>query len=270
MKANKNGFYCCHWCNKKYKTVEKFSKHIEQTHPFMTLKKNNFKLTLEDKIWILDAFESYTNILSDINTSSFDEATKKLNMSNDAHKLFQKRINDSELLAKSMSDTTQLMNLFDEFGRFLNLGLTWRQDNFCPSMVIDLIWHSAMMDTVNYSHLCNKLFGQVLSHCLEENEEHNKDRFEKFEKQFVYHHGASYIKVSDLIYGSENAIHGMRRLLIAEKENNEKEKEKVRLANIEREKERQKQMEIQRQRYSYHSFSTGKYRDSEYRDDGKC
>ena len=229
MKTN-NGFYCCHWCNKKYKRIEKLSKHVEEFHPFMTIGANDCKLSIEDKMWILDAFEAYVALLADYSEitgnydSSFDQATSKLNMTHEAHILFQKRAIESGLLEKSISDNEQLLRLLNEFEMFLNLGRTWRDDNFCPSLIIDLIWHSAMMNSENYAILCNRFLGKVLPHCLAENDETQVTRFEQFVKQFEHYHKKTYIKVSDLILGTDDAIRDIKLLLLEKKAKEDSER----------------------------------------------
>ena len=237
-----SSFHCCNWCNKKYKRIEKLGEHVEKEHTFMTIGKNNHKLSLDEKLWILEEFEKYTRLMltscDDSDSDNlFNHISQQLNLTNEAHKLFQTRIMESGLLAKSISDTQQLFKLFDEFEMFLNLGMTWKNDNFCPSLIIDLVWHAAMMNQQKYSLLCLRFVGKVLPHCLTANDSLiavGLGRFEQFERQFLYHHRKQCMKISDLVMGSDNAIQEVRTYL--KKEQRERiERERIERERIERE-----------------------------------
>jgi len=246
-------FYNCHWCNKKYKTPDKFEKHVNSEHPFVTIGKNSHKLSLEDKMYLLDCFEQYSQLLlnvndivnidevieqyrnwdgvSEINNNiKFIQASHKLNptsyktnkISNEEcidlkrmvenHLIFQQRAIESGLLAKSLSNKDQLLRLFDEFELFLNLGRPWQGGNFCPSLIIDLIWHSAMMDNLKYIKLCDKFFRQTLTHCLLENEDKHGERYQQFEQYFANQHGTQRLKIIDLVLGNDvNIITDIRQ-----------------------------------------------------------
>jgi len=162
------------------------------------------------------------------------------------HLFFLNRVNQSTLLSKIISqtpgDTNQLELLLKEFERFLNLGMTWRNDNFCPSLVIDFIWHACMMDNSLYMKICNRFFKTLLPHCLPENEEeawdkeHHEKRYAEFERHFTEYHSSPPLKIDDLVIGSENAFDVYKTMLI-EKE----EKEKMRKLFIEQLQEEEKE-----------------------------
>jgi hypothetical protein len=261
-----NNFYCCRKCNKKYKTTDKFIKHMEENHPFTTINSNNEVLSLEDKFYLLDCLESYSKLLSwpfllnidddsIINDSirrytewnGISEADSYVQFVWASHKLdpidyvsdkvaeseeqitnlrrmvknhgvFCRRVNESLLLKKALSGRDQLLIMFDEFQRFLNLGRPWQGGNFCPSLIIDLIWHSSMMDNKKYIELCKKFIGSTLSHCLLENETHHKERYTAFEKQYTHRFNRVCLKIDQLLVGPDNAIEEMRIIFLREKE----------------------------------------------------
>lgn len=254
-----NNFYCCMKCNKKYKTTDKFIKHMEESHPFTTINSNNAVLSLEDKSYLLDCFESYSKLLSpplllNIDDSiqrymewdSISEADSSVQFVWASHKLdpttyvsgkislgeevadlrrmvenhivFCQRINESLLLKKALSDRDQMLLMFDEFQRFLNLGRPWQGGNFCPSLIIDLIWHSSMMDNKKYIELCRKFLGSTLSHCLLENESRHEERYAEFEKYYAHRFNRQCLKIDQLVLGSDNAIEEVRLVLLGEKE----------------------------------------------------
>jgi len=114
------------------------------------------------------------------------------------HLIFCQRAVSSQLLKKSVSNAQQLDSLFDDFERFLNLGLTWKFDNFCPSLPIDLIWHASMTNHDNYNTLCRKFIGRILPHCLEENDASQSARYNSFLRQFNHQHGREPIRIADM------------------------------------------------------------------------
>lgn len=111
------------------------------------------------------------------------------------HLTFCRRAVESEMLQKAISSISQIELLLDEFNRFLNLGFTWRKDNFCPSMPIDLVWHASMMNPIKYQELCKIFLGKLLPHCLIENEDQHEVRFQEFVKQFKHHHNRDIIEL---------------------------------------------------------------------------
>ena len=303
-----NNFFNCKWCNRKYKTEKKFESHVETQHPYVALNENNKKLSLDDRLYLLNCFQSYSQLLlSEINItkmkktiksyfswdgeseiseeikfvwsshmlnptsySSFVENNKRpeelkcenrlVSANEDKkvekvekierkelkrmvknHLVFRERVKESSLLQKALSDPDQLNMMFSEFERFLNLGQPWQGDNFCPSLVIDLIWHSSMMHPKNYKVLCTKFIGKTLSHCLLENENNHDERYVRFEKQFQYRHKKFPVKIEELILSDKNnAIEGLFQKFREEQLEHEKNEEIKRQENL-------KQEEIRRQ-----------------------
>lgn len=205
------GFFCCHWCNRKYKTLEKFTKHVKAEHPFSTLDRNNKKLSLKNKLYLLKNLETYIHILQGEDDEAFIKATLKIGATPEGHREFQRKIMESQILNKLSVSNLEL--LFEQFELFLNLGRPYDGTNFCPSLIIDLVWHSAMLGRKKYIQLCEKFIGKPLSHCVSENEGRVEERFAYFEAQFLHHHGKAYLKTNELVVGGENGIAMMRERL---------------------------------------------------------
>jgi len=266
-------FYQCPQCNKKYKTPNKFEKHMTEQHPFFAFNKNQQTLSLEDKFYLLDCLEDYSDILTQslrsypaCITENIDElivlyyqnaeiypmnpntrfvgASIKLLPGNPSpsnpstpnpsptdikrmvenHLIFRQRIIESYLLNKILSSETNIFLAFEDFEKFLNLGRPWKGGNFCPSLIIDLIWHSAMMNPEKYANLCSKFVGSLLTHCLPENEGKHEKRFEEFTKQFSHDHNRPCLQVGDLILGGGNGLANARETLKLQKAAKEKGK----------------------------------------------
>lgn len=176
------------------------------------------------------------------------------------HMTFCQRIQESEILQKVISDSNQLDIVFDEFERFLNLGYYWNGNNFCPTMIIDLIWHASMLDNVQYNKLMIGFMGKPLTHCLEENEGEDKqqERFTVFSKHFTDYHGKEPLNIDDLNLGEEKGVFKNleQKYLFLQREKNEKHErvERIKRNDIVRDEnekheteERMKQYEILRQ-----------------------
>jgi hypothetical protein len=70
-------FYKCKWCNRKYKTVGKFEKHVDENHPDARLCVNNVKFTDDDIEHLVRAVRDYCEMLimiEDINDDDFRSA----------------------------------------------------------------------------------------------------------------------------------------------------------------------------------------------------
>ena len=95
------------------------------------------------------------------------------------------------VLHKALSGPKQLDRMLDDFQRFLNLGYHWTGSNLCPTLIIDLVWHAAMMNFPEYLHCTTRFVGKLLPHCLEENEGDKKkkdSRVEFFCQEFLARH----------------------------------------------------------------------------------
>lgn len=206
----------CKWCSKKYKTQKKHDAHVDKMHPFAAINKNTKEFTLEEKFWLLDEMEKYVLVLLQNNQDTFLEATANLGEPDrmlPIHTLFKERIVPH--LNKVMSNGPQLLRILDEFRAFLNLGLTKRGDNFCPSLLIDLVWHGAMQNKDRYFALTSRFLGGALPHCLFGNDG-DESRFQEFLRQFEHQHGRPYLKVQDLILGDGNGFEHARNVLKTE------------------------------------------------------
>lgn len=206
-KVDAKGFICCHWCNKKYKRMDKIEEHVPKAHPFMTLRSNSHKFTAEERLWLLNCMSNYFEILEGIMVNPeldyFVDATKKIGATAEGHREFQRKAKESGLLFRLQSDPQNLFKAITQFEMFLNLGITWRGDNFCPSMIIDFVWHSAMLQPGKYSDLCIRFFAcKMLSHCLPENIGLEEKRFAEFEAQFRHHHKVAQLSIGDLTIGA--------------------------------------------------------------------
>jgi len=137
-----------------------------------------------------------------------------VNLSRELHRIarnhidFCKRIQENDVLRKVLSSGEQLNSIIDDFERFLNLGIYWDGTNFCPSLLIDLIWHASMLNHDRYTQLTTQFVTQLMPHCLEENDSDEKQdkRWNIFLKQFISWNRRSPIEIQSLIDGKENGI----------------------------------------------------------------
>lgn len=263
QRQQKQPQFHCNWCTKKYRTQQKYDAHVDSHHPFAAFKKNTVEFTLDEKLWLLDELETYIGMLLQENKDTFVFATCKLGGELERmlpiHTTFKERIMPH--LDKILSNGPQVIRIVDEFRAFLNLGLTRRGDNFCPSLLIDLVWHSAMQDKERYLALSNRFLGQPLPHCLAENDGDDM-RFNEFAKQFHHQHGRAYLRVEDLI----DDYSGSRALGILEARTILKREDELTKRKIAEQQARWRAESEQRQR----EIEAGTYVPPEYTDDGKC
>lgn len=248
--------FTCRWCTKKYKKQQKLDAHVDKCHPFAAINKNTYEFTMDEKLWLLDELEAYIRVLKEYNRDTFEHATRNLGDLErmlPIHQTFRDRIIPH--LDKVVSSGPQVLRVIDEFRAYLNLGFTPRGDNWCPSLLIDLVWHSAMQNKERYLPFVNRfLYGQ-LPHCLPENDG-DGERFEAFVRQFRHQHGRSYMTVDDLVAGNEtNGIREARDML-----RREDEEAKRRAAE-----ERVRWQTVLEQRDRLYQEGT-----NVYKDDGKC
>tara|TARA_B100001996_G_C18487072_1_gene526103 strand:- start:9 stop:461 length:453 start_codon:yes stop_codon:yes gene_type:complete len=57
-----------------------------------------------------------------------------------------------------------ILRAVKQYRRFLSLKIAYPSVNLVPTDDIDLIWHTHILDTVNYAADCQKLFGTFLNH----------------------------------------------------------------------------------------------------------
>lgn len=271
-------------CNRKYKTLHKLEKHLDQVHPLASVDQNSAEFTPEEKKYLLEKLQYYTTLLSSPhlveNDPEFFAASCKLNPSKDLqrivseHWIFRTRAMASGLITKAVSDPEQLLTLINEFNFFLNMGRPVRGGNFCPSMVIDLVWHAAMMDETKYANICSRFFrsNKPLTHCLEENQGDEKRRNEQFRESFIQRFRRFPMTISDLIFGN----HGDQNVFLAAKQLIEAEEERERMAEEARKEEERKHREKAQREYELRQFNPPTYSNSYgrnyngYTDDGKC
>lgn len=275
-------------CNRKYKTLSKFEKHLDEAHPLASMDQNSAVFTPEEKKYLLNQLQYYTTLLSKSllkdDDPEFVAASCKLNPSKDLQRIvlehwnFRTRAMASGLIPKAISDPKQLLTLIDEFQMFLNLGRPIRGGNFCPSMVIDLVWHAAMMDETEYAAICSRFFrsNKPLTHCLDENQGDEVRRNEQFRESFIQRFRRFPMTISDLILGE----HENPNVFLVAKQLIEAEEERERMAEEARKEEERKHREkaqrdyetwrIQQQLNILSSSNTysGNYRSAF--DDGKC
>jgi len=206
--------FSCEWCTKKYKTKEKYENHILDRHPFASKYKNTATFTLNEKLWLLDAIDGYSSVLIN-GGNDFVLATMNIEATPAIHATFRERIMPH--LPALLSDGPQILRIIADFEAFLNLGIPWRGGNFCPSMLIDLVWHSAMQNREKYEMLCKRFMNGAspLSHCVAPEEE-SEERFKYFEKQFKHQHNRNYISIGDIVMGGGSGIQNARNVLIEE------------------------------------------------------
>lgn len=257
-KAHKSPQFACQWCTKKYKSKEKYEQHVTTHHPYAALYKNTQVLTLEERLWLLDELERYASF------EQFDLTTARLGVSHETHAEFRRRITHDGLLDRILSDARQILRLLDEFQAFLNLGMPWHgKSNFCPSLLIDLIWHSAMQNQERYIDLCVRFMGVFkLTHCVSTEQDPDQVRFQEFVRQFQHQHRRPYLAINDMIQGRfvNGGIEAARRILRNEQEKERQEQERQRAEN-------QKAVERWRAKVEQEKRD-GTY--VPYYDDGKC
>ena len=153
-----------------------------------------------------DWVESAINAVNDspVDMPSSAEFTR-LQRITETHMTFCRRAKESSMLRVVCANPNQLNLFLDEFQRFLNLGMTWKYQNFCPTLPIDLIWHATMSSPAFYKKLCEKFFRRLLPHCLEENEGHHQARFDEFLRHFTSFHRCEPMKIADYSVVQEDA-----------------------------------------------------------------
>jgi len=212
----------CPWCNKKYKTLERMGIHIAKIHPFDTLNANRKKISVKYKLLMLESLQQYIWALRD---NLQDKYNKQLSQTVETHAAFRNKCLEADLFNKLLTNGANMETAFEQFEMFLNLGRPWQGGNFCPSLLIDLIWHAALIDQPHYEKLCKHFFNQLLPHCLPENEGKTAERFAKFERQFEHYHRRPYLRAQDMETSDEDgfavfykSLHKIRRVEVAERD----------------------------------------------------
>lgn len=120
----------CPECKKNYVKEAKLKAHIEKMHYLCTRDSNRYYLDLEDEIKIYTAASDY---LHDILAGC----------------TFPVLGGDQERFLARLKETRVLIGcdwrrVFRDFKAFINMGLPYYDTNFCPTLLIDFMWHAVM------------------------------------------------------------------------------------------------------------------------------
>lgn len=193
----KGDFFKCPGCNKKYKSEKKCQEHVTQHHYYLTRHSNHFAIDQSLKALIYDLAKNYIMVLYRINSSDenviSDEETKcakKL-----LPQLHDQVIDDGPLTRIIVAQKTFVKRLFsenlltvdwalvmDDLEAFFCLGLPHYDTNFCPTILIDFLWHAAMQDFDLYTKLCRQSCVEIMPHC---NNERSPDEDQKRHEYFL-------------------------------------------------------------------------------------
>ncbi len=237
--------YNCGFCKRKYQTTSKLEDHMKTNHPNVAKLCNSMRFTLEERLELLDLLEMYMAIIKDIpditgvedytHWNGVDPSSKSVKFIWYSHMLLPEQYQIRTQVKQDAVLSTMVANhivfcerasefidraanhmdkLIDEFNLFLNLGFDWKGSNFCPSMLIDLVWHAAMMNPEFYIQLTNRFFGKILPHCLEDNESNHAERFAAFQKQFIFQHSRRNLSIDDLDHLPTTTLDEVRNLLL--------------------------------------------------------
>lgn len=222
--------YNCQFCNRKYAREAKLIEHMAKAHPYASLHANRVQLDWHDRRYIVEQLRAYVDLVRRVCVLTEAEADAALAdhfslMPNEfvaasimllpqtaaptpdgvrhivaTHLEFCRFAVSQSLIDKVVNGTVeQLDSMLDEFNRFLNMGFMWNGDNFCPTLVIDLVWHASMMDVDRYAQLCAKFFnGRLLPHCLPHNAGAHGVRYDAFSKQYTHCYGRCPLIAHDL------------------------------------------------------------------------
>lgn len=184
-------FHPCpiHGCNRKYKQHSSLKKHILKIHPLETRTLKGFALQTESRIALLRHCIAYAKKIQNLRRQwTHDELVRllphlQIPSKNDlerverAHNAFQTRVIQARLLSQ-----TNWERALSDFQVFLNLGLPYYDDNFCPTLAVDFVWHAVMMEApIQYQAMCVQACGRIIPHCA-------RDRTKKEdEERFVYY-----------------------------------------------------------------------------------
>lgn len=159
----------CPECNRKYKSEVKVKEHVESKHYYATQTTPNWKqFTNQEKQKIIMLAMEYKNILF----SSEEEMQKVFpRLLPQGGQVTDAFIETQRNFRKTMLETYQCYDwghVITDFECFLNMGIPYYDTNFCPSIAIDFLWHSCMLDGDFYARLCKESCGRVIPHCAEE------------------------------------------------------------------------------------------------------
>lgn len=201
-------------CSRKYQSEKTLKKHIETKHPYSTRKSSSGGFSFETKAKIYKLASSYTKILQRIGKMDKQTVIDAVKTNSDdemilcAQKLLpQKSKQDTdtqELVRIAVAQHTFAQRMFDDnlfsecdwkrvmadFECFLNLGLPYYDTNFCPTLLIDFLWHSLMQDADFYTEICVSMCGEIVPHCdLVRSDAEDENRHQYFLQVFRHRFG---------------------------------------------------------------------------------
>lgn len=201
----KGNFLQCPGCNKKYKTEKKRQEHVTKAHYYLTRHSNNLKIDQPLRTSIYDLAKEYVMVLHRINLADGDTisaeetlcAKKLLPQLYDPHEP-DKKINAETLTRIIVAQKTFAKRLFsenlltidwplvmDDLESFFRMGLPHYDTNFCPTLLIDFLWHAIMQNRDVYTKLCRESCVEIMPHCNNERSaEEDQKRHEYFLEVF--------------------------------------------------------------------------------------
>lgn len=120
----------CPECKKSYSREAKLKEHIEKNHYLCTRDSKQYDLTLEDELKTFTAASEYLRDILDGRTFPV--------LGGDQDQ-FLKRLKESRVLIGC--DWRQV---FMDFHSFITMGLPYYDTNFCPTLLIDFLWHAVI------------------------------------------------------------------------------------------------------------------------------
>ena len=191
-------------CNRKYSHTDRLKRHIETDHFYETRSRNYICFTYEIKSKIYKLASEYVKVLYKISKSDTPDEYGKYS----AIKLLpHEKIDDNELARIVQAQVTFSKRLFQmcdlekcdwervigDLESFFRLGLPYYDTNFCPTLLIDFLWHALMQNPELYSKVCEKSCGEIMPHCkIERSEDEDKARYEYFLRVFKKKYGDLY------------------------------------------------------------------------------
>ena len=79
-------------------------------------------------------------------------------------------------------DSFSIKTAIDEYKRFLHLKLKYLDESIAPTKMMDIVWHTHILDTKKYQDDCMKIFGKYLHHVPSNSssDELDKKRFRRY------------------------------------------------------------------------------------------
>lgn len=246
-------------CNRKYKREDKRKQHVEQVHYFETRNKNNFKFDHELRAKIYDLAAVYLEQLQN-NTAEpknlLPQYYGKEIPNDDLQRITEAQSSFAKRLLSENLHCCNWKAVMDDFQSFFNMGLPYYDTNFCPTLVIDFLWHSLMQDPELYSQVCKQACKDIMPHCnIVRTEEEDVKRYEYFVEVFKNLFKSAPQSFSSDIYskGDVNQIfidlRDKELLSIKLEREEQKRKERFYLEMIERDRLKQQQREEEWQKF---------------------